>query len=75
MLLSWVLKLQPLEATPVPSNLGRAAHAWFLEQVGAVDAPLAAELHGGQGLRPLTVSNLWELGRERALESGADRKR
>jgi len=69
MLLSWVLKLQPLEATPVPSNLGRAAHAWFLEQVGAADAPLAAELHGGQGLRPFTVSNLWELGRERAPQA------
>jgi len=69
MLLSWVLKLQPVEPATAPSNLGRKAHAWFLERVAAVDAPLAAELHDGQGLRPFTVSNLWELGHGRAPEA------
>ena len=68
MLLSWVLKLEPEEPATVPTNLGRAAHAWFLGQVGAADAALAEELHSGQGLRPFTVSNLWELGRERGRE-------
>jgi CRISPR-associated endoribonuclease Cas6 len=69
MLLSWILTLQPDEPVTVPANLGRAAHAWFLERVGTADAPLAQELHGGQGLRPYTVSNLWELGRERGAEA------
>jgi CRISPR-associated endoribonuclease Cas6 len=69
MLLSWVLTLQPEERATVPSNLGRAAHAWFLGQVRAANAALAEELHSGQGLRPYTVSNLWELGRERGMEA------
>ena len=68
MLLSWVLKLEPQEPATVPANLGRAAHAWFLGRVRAADPALAEELHGGQGLRPFTVSNLWELGRERGPE-------
>ncbi|NLF14155.1 MAG: CRISPR system precrRNA processing endoribonuclease RAMP protein Cas6 [Anaerolineaceae bacterium] len=69
MLLSWVLTLQPEEEATVPSNQGRAAHAWFLGRVRAADATLADELHGGQGLRPFTVSNLWELGREGGPEA------
>ena len=68
MLLSWILKLQPEQPATVPANLGRAAHAWFLGRVRAADAALADELHSGQGLRPFTVSNLWELGRARAPE-------
>jgi CRISPR-associated endoribonuclease Cas6 len=68
-LLSWVLTLQPLEPATVPANLGRAAHAWFLGRVRAADDALAEELHTGQGLRPFTVSNLWELGRERGAEA------
>ncbi len=69
MLLSWVLRLEAVEPATVPANLGREAHAWFLGRVGAADAALAEELHGGQGLRPFTVSNLWELGRERGPEA------
>jgi len=69
MLLSWVLKLEPEKPATVPANLGREAHAWFLGRVRAADEALAAELHGGQGLRPFTVSNLWELGRERGPEA------
>ena len=68
MLLSWVLKLEPQEPATVPANLCRAAHAWFLGRVRTADPALAEELHGGQGLRPFTVSNLWELGRERGPE-------
>ncbi len=68
MLLSWVLSLQPEREGRVPTNLGRAAHAWFLDRVRAADPALAEELHSGQGQRPFTVSNLWELGRERGPE-------
>jgi CRISPR-associated endoribonuclease Cas6 len=69
MLLSWVLKLQPEEPATVPANLGRAAHAWFLDRVREADAALAAELHDRQGQRPFTASNLWELWRERGPEA------
>ena len=62
MLLSWVISLQPAEAVSTPTNLGRAAHAWFLEQVRRADADLAQELHQGHGLRPFAISNLWPLG-------------
>jgi CRISPR-associated endoribonuclease Cas6 len=65
MLLSWILKLQPEQPATVPAHLGRAAHAWFLGRVRAADPALAGDLHSGQGLRPFTVSNLWELGRAR----------
>jgi CRISPR-associated endoribonuclease Cas6 len=69
MLLSWVLTLQPEEQATVPSNLGRAIHAWFLGRVGAADAELAEEIHSGHGLRPFTASNLWELGRARGPQA------
>jgi CRISPR-associated endoribonuclease Cas6 len=69
MLLSWILTLQPEEPVTVPANLGRAAHAWFLGRVRAADPALADELHHGQGVRPFTVSNVWELGRERSAEA------
>jgi len=69
MLLSWVLTLQPIQQSTVPANLGRATHAWFLGQVRAADPALADALHGGQRLRPFTVSNLWEMGRERGAEA------
>ena len=58
MLISWVLTLQPDEPVAVPANLGRAVHAWFLDRVRAADPALAEELHGGQGGRPFTVSDL-----------------
>lgn len=61
MLISWVVSLQPTEAVSSPPNLGRAAHAWFLNQVRRADPALADELHTGHGQRPFTVSNLWPL--------------
>lgn len=63
MLLSWVISLQPTEPTAVPANLGRAAHAWFLDQVARADPALSDALHAGTGLRPFTVSNLLGTGR------------
>jgi len=58
MLLSWVISLQPTEPVSTPANLGRSAHAWFLDQVRQADPALAEELHQGQAQRPFTVSNL-----------------
>jgi len=58
MLLSWVLTLQPEQPVTAPANLGRAAHAWFLDQVRRADPALAEELHQGDGVRPFTVSDL-----------------
>jgi len=58
MLLSWVLTLQPTAEATVPANLGRATHAWFLDQVRAASPALAEALHRGDGLRPFTVSDL-----------------
>lgn len=62
MLISWVITLQPTASVTVPRNLGRAAHAWFLDQVRRADADLAQLLHGGQAQRPFTVSNLLGIG-------------
>jgi CRISPR-associated endoribonuclease Cas6 len=61
MLVSWVISLQPTEAVSTSPNLGREAHAWFLNQVRRADPALADELHHGEALRPFTVSNLWPL--------------
>jgi CRISPR-associated endoribonuclease Cas6 len=68
MLVSWVVGVQPTGAVTVAANQGRAVHAWFLEQVGRVDAGLAEELHAGQTQRPFTVSNLLGYGKRRGDE-------
>ena len=58
MLISAVLTLSPTCPVTLPANLGRATHAWFLEQVQASDPALAASLHAPNQERPFTVSNL-----------------
>ncbi|MDY7041292.1 MAG: CRISPR-associated endoribonuclease Cas6 [Chloroflexota bacterium] len=63
MLISWVISLQPAKPVSISPNLGRAAHAWFLERVRQADPPLAEKLHQGHGQRPFTVSNLLGIGR------------
>ena len=68
MLISWVIFLQPTGPVSTPTNLGRAAHAWFLGQVGQADPVLAEELHHGQAQRPFTVSNLLPIGWRRRDE-------
>ncbi len=75
MLLSWVLTLRPEREATVPTNLGRATHAWFLGQVRAADPALAEALHSDQGQRPFTVSNLWELGRGGSPEASLSPER
>lgn len=63
MLLSTIITLQPLQPVTVPANLGRAAHAWFLNQVRAADPAIAQALHEPNQERPFTVSNLLGTGR------------
>lgn len=58
-LISAVLTLQPTEPVSLPANLGRATHAWFLDQVRSLDPALAGSLHSPNQERPFTVSNLW----------------
>jgi CRISPR-associated endoribonuclease Cas6 len=62
MLISWVITLQPTTPATVSPNLGRAVHAWFLDQVRRADPDLAETLHKGQAQRPFTVSNLLGIG-------------
>jgi CRISPR-associated endoribonuclease Cas6 len=59
MLISAVLTLQPTAPATVPAYLGRATHAWFLDQVRSLDPALADCLHAPNQERPFTVSNLW----------------
>ncbi len=59
MLVSLVLTLTPTTSADVPAFLGRAVHAWFLDQVCQVDAALAQRLHAPNTPKPFTVSPLW----------------
>ncbi len=59
MLTALVLTLEPTVAASVPAFLGRAAHAWFLDQVRQTDPHLAKSLHAPDELRPFTASPLW----------------
>lgn len=59
MLLSTVITLTPSKPATLPSNLGRATHAWFLDRVRVGDLALAEALHASNQERPFTVSNLW----------------
>jgi CRISPR-associated endoribonuclease Cas6 len=59
MLTSIVLTLKPTTTAIVPTFLGRAAHAWFLDQLRQTDPQLANRLHAPNVLKPFTVSPLW----------------
>ena len=54
-----VLTHTPPQPAALPANLGRAAQAWFLDQVRAADHALAESLHAPNQERPYTVSNVW----------------
>lgn len=62
---SVVITIAPEAPLEVPAVLGRALHAWTIDCIAAVDSGLAAELHDGSGLKPLTVSELVGAGRAR----------
>lgn len=59
MLTALVLTLEPTTPATVPAFLGRAAHAWFLDQLQRLDPQLARRLHRPNRARPFTVSPLW----------------
>jgi len=63
--LAAVVTLAPRVEQSVPSDLGRAVHAWLLQRMGRLDPGLAQRLHDGDGPRPFTASNLWGTGRAR----------
>ncbi len=59
MLLSTVIRLEPLEPVKLPVHLGRAAHAWFLKlALSDADPVMAALLHDQSADRPFTVSDV-----------------
>jgi len=57
--LAIVLSLKSTSSLTLPPFLGRATHAWFLDQIRQVDTALAAELHVPNAPRPFTTSPLW----------------
>lgn len=59
MLTSLVLTLVPEVTATVQDFMGRAVHAWFLDQVSSVDPALAEALHAPNVTKPFTVSPLW----------------
>jgi len=64
-LLSAVVTLTPAGTGSIPTAMGRAVHAWFLERVGEQDQALAKHLHNDEGPRPFSISNLWGTGSAR----------
>lgn len=58
MLISIVLELESQKDGVLPGELGRAGYAALLARLNDLDAPLAAQLHAGNGLKPLTCSGL-----------------
>lgn len=60
MLISAVISLQAARDWLHRSPAGRAAQAWFLEQVSRWAPDLAAQMHAEPGLRPYTLSALMD---------------
>ena len=58
MLTALVLTLKPTATATVPAFLGRAAHAWFLDQMRQTDPQLAQRLLIPDTPKPFTVSPL-----------------
>jgi len=58
MLISIVLALISETAVTLPSFVGRANYAATLAMINRVDAELAAQIHAGEGPKPLTCSSL-----------------
>lgn len=57
-LLSLVLTLRPDAPATLPPRLGRAAYAVLLDRLRAHDPTLAAQIHDGDGPKPVTCSGL-----------------
>lgn len=69
-----VYTISPIQATNVPSSLGRAAHAAFLRLIRDADPDLAARIHDDDGVKPLTVSNVIGLGTGKFTRVEPDRR-
>ncbi len=59
MLASLLFALTPQTETRLPAYMGRATHAWFMEQIQRLDRELAGAMHTPNQDRPFTVSDLW----------------
>jgi CRISPR-associated endoribonuclease Cas6 len=75
MLLSVLVELRAASQCLILGPLGIPNRSWFLEQVRHFDPSLSAELHGGSGPKPYTVSTLLDadgipLGPGRVLSPG-----
>lgn len=57
-----VFTIRPLVTAQVAGHLNRATHAAILRLIQRADPALAARIHDDNGRKPLTVSNVWELG-------------
>ena len=68
-----VFTIRPQVAASVPSSLGRATHAAILRLIQAADPSLSARIHDGEGVKPLTVSNVLGLGPGRFSPAHPDR--
>lgn len=69
-----MLTIHPVASSTVAANLARATHAAVLRLVAQVDSDLAAELHDGDGPKPLTVSNVLGMeGRARLVPVAPER--
>jgi CRISPR-associated endoribonuclease Cas6 len=68
-----IYALSPTQATSVPTSLGRATHAAFLRLIQAVDPDLAARIHDEEGIKPITVSNIFGLGAGRSSQVDPER--
>jgi len=58
-LASITLHLRPTHADTIPAHTGRAAQAWFLDSLRALDSAVSAAVHDGTGqLKPFTARGL-----------------
>jgi len=69
MLISIVLELESKRDGVLPGELGRAGYAALLARLSELDAPLAAQIHAGNGPKPLTCSGLLGSHREQGNHS------
>lgn len=64
----FTLHLRPQRTGTVPAWLGRAAQAWYLDQLRQVSPDLSAAVHDGSRLRPFTLSSLLPTTRAEMLQ-------
>ncbi len=50
--------LQPIAADPLKTNYATGLHAWFLQQIQAINPALSAYLHDGESEKAFTLSRL-----------------